>query len=56
MKEEIEKRLHRVKINFKNEDINCPYSNICNKATYGKRCNTFFKKCSIYQQKKDPTI
>jgi len=49
MRYEIEKRLHRVKINLEKKDINCPYSKKCDKATNCERCNNYFKKCTLYK-------
>jgi len=50
MRDEIEKRLHRVKIILHKDEINCPYSRTCNKAVNAKRCNNFYEKCSVYKQ------
>jgi hypothetical protein len=49
----IEKRLHRVKIIFNKDDIQCPYSNDCVKASSGKLCNLFYEKCSNFLKKSD---
>lgn len=53
MRDEIEKRLHRVKITLNTDDIKCPYSHNCDKAANEKRCNEFYEKCSFYRQKKE---
>ena len=50
MRYNMEKRLHRVMISFKNKDINCPKSHTCDKASQCDRCNSFFKKCSYYKK------
>ena len=50
MRDEIEKRLHRVKIALDKSDIICPISKNCDTATNCDRCNIFFKKCSIFNQ------
>ena len=50
MRYEIEKRLHRVKITLDKEDINCPYSKNCDKATNCMRCNKYYLKCSKYKE------
>ncbi len=52
MRNEIEKRLHRVKITLDKSDIKCPYSQDCDKAANARRCNDFYAKCSIYLKKK----
>lgn len=51
MKEDIEKRLHRVKIELKKGEIRCPHSKDCKSAENAPRCNTFFRKCKIYKKK-----
>jgi len=48
MRPEIEKRLHRVKIDLDLKNIACPQSKNCQDAENGSRCNIFFEKCSIY--------
>ncbi|MBD3211791.1 MAG: hypothetical protein GF311_04210 [Candidatus Lokiarchaeota archaeon] len=50
MNNSVEKRLHRVKIQLSDSDINCPYSNECGKSIDGKRCNKYYKKCAIYSK------
>jgi len=50
MRNEIEKRLHRVKITLNKNKIVCPRSEHCNKAESGARCDIYFEKCSIYNQ------
>ena len=52
MRYEIEKRLHRVKINLDKKDINCPYVRNCDKAANCERCNTYFKKCTLFRDRK----
>lgn len=50
MRSEIEKRLHRVKIDDSSLNrIRCNYASICDKAQNCKRCNDFFLKCSEYK-------
>lgn len=51
MKEDIEKRLHRVKIQLNGGDIKCPYSRECDKSVDAKRCNQYYQKCAIYNKK-----
>ena len=49
MRSEIEKRLHRVKVNFiLNDDIKCTQSLICDKAENCSRCNEYYLKCSEF--------
>ena len=48
MRENIEKRLHRVKIAFEHKEIMCPLSKNCSQAENCKRCDDFYKKCRIY--------
>ena len=50
MRDEIEKRLHRVKISLDKSEIKCPFSKKCDKAANCDRCNLFFEKCNIYKQ------
>ena len=50
MRYEIEKRLHRVKINLDKKVLNCPNSKKCNKATNCERCNKYYLKCSKYKE------
>lgn len=51
MNDDVEKRLHRVQIQLNKEEIKCPYSLKCPKSVDGKRCNFFYKKCSIFKRK-----
>lgn len=51
MRDEVDKRLHRVKISLNTEEVDCPYSSNCKKASNEKRCNLYYKKCSLYKQK-----
>ncbi len=48
MKNEIERRLHRVKISLDKSNVECPYSKACDIATNCDRCHKFYRKCSIY--------
>ncbi|MHA2038145.1 MAG: hypothetical protein ACW98X_17040 [Promethearchaeota archaeon] len=48
MKNEIERRLHRVMIKLDKHDIKCPYSTDCVRSENCNRCNNFFQKCSVY--------
>ena len=50
MRDNIEKRLHRVRILLQKGNAKCPYSNDCVKVTNCYRCNIFYEKCSIYLQ------
>lgn len=49
MKNDIEKRLHRVMIKLNKRDVKYLYSNFCNDAENCIRCNQFYEKCSIYK-------
>ena len=49
MREDIEKRLHRVAITLDKDNLKCPYSKQCDKAKYCKRCNVFFEKCTLFK-------
>ncbi len=48
MKNEIEKRLHRVKIKLDKRNITCPSAKDCIIAENCNRCNTFYNKCAIF--------
>ncbi len=48
MNNEIEKRLHRVKIKLDKTNILCPYSKVCLSAENGNRCNDFYLKCTKF--------
>lgn len=48
MRNEIEKRLHRVMIKLEKKGIICSYAVECLSAEYCERCNTFYKKCVKY--------
>lgn len=48
MREEIEKRLHRVLIKIDDNDIKCPVSQDCVGAENCQRCNKYYLKCSKY--------
>ena len=48
MKNDIEKRLHRVMIKLDNTDIKCPYAKECISVENCKRCNVFYSKCTIF--------
>ena len=51
MRSEIEKRLHRVKINLSSlNGIRCNHASLCDKAQKCERCNTFFRKCSLFKK------
>ena len=49
MREEIEKRLHRVSIRIGYNDIKCPLSQYCARAENCHRCNEYYFKCSKYE-------
>ncbi|MBY9014833.1 MAG: hypothetical protein KGD68_04005 [Candidatus Lokiarchaeota archaeon] len=48
MRDEMEKRLHRVAIKLENAEILCDFSNICIHAETCPRCNEFFLKCNTF--------
>jgi len=48
MRDEIEKRLHRVMIKIPKKGYKCPYSKDCDNAENSVRCNVFYDKCSRY--------
>ena len=48
MRNEIEKRLHRVMIKIPQQDNKCPYSKYCDDSENSFRCNLFYHKCSKY--------
>ena len=48
MRNDIEKRLHRVKIHFKGTNVKCDFSKQCDVAQEGDRCNLYYTKCSNY--------
>ena len=48
MKNEIEKRLHRVMIKLDKRNITCPYAKDCLSAENCNRCNEFYNKCVIF--------
>ena len=50
LNQDIEKRLHRVKINLSGNTTNCPYSKDCNTSEICSRCNVFYEKCSKNEQ------
>jgi hypothetical protein len=45
MRNEIEKRLHRVMIKLEEKGIVCPYAIECLRADNSDRCNRFYEKC-----------
>ena len=50
MRLNIEKRLHRVKIELDKSTVLCKFSNSCDLAENCKRCNEFFSKCVKFKQ------
>ena len=48
MRDEVEKRLHRVAIKLIKVEILCDVSDICIRAESCSRCNLFFLKCNTY--------
>jgi hypothetical protein len=50
MREEVEKRLHRVAITLEKDKIICPKSRDCVHAKKIPRCNKFFEKCGIFKK------
>lgn len=48
MRNEIEKRLHRVMIKLEKKGIICHYAVECLSAEYCERCNIFYEKCIKY--------
>jgi hypothetical protein len=50
MREEVEKRLHRVAISLEKDKLICPKSKNCEHAKKTKLCNKFFKKCGIFKK------
>ena len=50
LKFEMEKRLHRVKIELdENRLIMCQFAKRCNKAENSFGCNSFYHKCSKFK-------
>jgi hypothetical protein len=47
---DIEKRLHRVKIEMNNRNIKCEYAKACSEAENSYRCNEFYQKCTKYKR------
>ena len=45
MRSNIEKRLHRVKIELEKKDVVCIYGTLCDTAENSERCNIFYSKC-----------
>ena len=50
LRDDVEKRLHRVKIAFNKIEIKCKYANQCSKAENCDRCNKFYLKCTFFKQ------
>ncbi len=48
MNNEIEQRLHRVKIKLDKNKVICPHANDCTHAENCIRCNEFYDKCTIF--------
>jgi len=48
MRDDIEKRLHRVMIRIPQQGYKCPYSKDCDSAENSARCNVFYHKCSKF--------
>ncbi len=48
MRINIERRLHRVKIELDKSHIKCIHSKDCDEAANCDRCNEYYEKCSIY--------
>jgi len=48
MRNNIEKRLHRVMIKPDKHKIICPNAKNCLNAENCNRCNHFYRKCSLY--------
>jgi hypothetical protein len=55
MRDEVEKRLHRVAIKLEKIEIVCDCSKICIQAESCPRCNEFFLKCNSYLELKTKT-
>ncbi len=49
MRLNIEKRLHRVKIELDRKNVKCSYSNTCDMAENCERCNSFYRKCNKFK-------
>jgi hypothetical protein len=49
MGDDIEKRLHRVRIKLNNVKLKCPFSKRCNMRETSYRCNQFYEKCTLYK-------
>lgn len=49
MKNEIEKRLHRVMIKLDKKSITCPYAKDCISSENSYRCNLLYQKCTIFK-------
>jgi hypothetical protein len=48
MRNEMQKRLHRVKIKLDKKKVICPYTGRCLNAENCSRCNEFFSKCAKF--------
>jgi hypothetical protein len=48
MRDDIEKRLHRVMIKIDHQDNRCPYSKSCENSESSARCNLFYQKCAKF--------
>lgn len=51
MRSEIERRLHRVKVNLiTNDKIKCSQRELCDKAENCARCNEYYMKCGEFKK------
>lgn len=50
MRSNIEKRLHRVKIELEKKEVTCNYGNLCDTAENSERCNHFYFKCVKFKE------
>ncbi len=48
MRNNIEKRLHRVMIKLDKNNIICPKAKACLNAENCNRCNQFYRKCALF--------
>ena len=49
MRNEIENRLHRVKIELEKKEVECPHMKECESVENSFRCNIFYQKCTKFK-------